>query len=63
MGLRKMRSGTYLLRWFDTTNGNTVEQVVSVPVGDQSWPKPAGIGKETAMYVKRLPGVASPGRE
>jgi len=60
MGLSKMPAGTYLLRWFDATNGNTVEQTVSVLAGDQSWPKPSGIGNEVALYVKRPPG--SPGR-
>ena len=59
MGLRKMQAGTYLLRWFDTTNGNTVEQVVAVPTGDLSWLRPPQIGKEAALYVQGLPGVVA----
>jgi hypothetical protein len=57
MGLRHLRAGTYLLRWFDTTNGDTVEQVIAVTSGDQTWPKPPEIGPETALYIKRLDGV------
>jgi hypothetical protein len=60
MGLRNMQVGTYLLRWFDTTNGDTVEQVVAVTAGDQAWPRPNEIGPEAALYVKRLDGVAPP---
>ncbi len=59
MGVRKMEAGTYLLRWFDTSTGTTVEQVVPVSAGDHSWPRPAGIGKEAALYVRRLPGVVA----
>jgi len=57
MGIRNMRAGTYLLRWFDTVNGNTVEQIVTVSAGDQAWPKPAETGAEVALYVKRIEGV------
>jgi hypothetical protein len=60
MGLRNMAAGTYLLRWFDTTNGNTVEQVLGVAAGDRTWPRPAGIGTEVALYIKRLDGVTVP---
>jgi hypothetical protein len=60
MGLRNLQAGTYLLRWLDSVDGDTVEQVVAVPAGDQAWPRPAGIGPETALYVKRLDGVAPP---
>mgnify|MGYP001145233459 CR=1 FL=1 len=42
-----------------TATGDTVEQVVSVSAGDRSWPRPAGIGKEAALYVRRLPGVVA----
>ena len=58
MGLCKLQAGTYLLRWFDTANGNSVEQITVLSAGDLSWPRPSGIGKEAALYVKRLPGMA-----
>jgi hypothetical protein len=57
MGIRDIQAGAYLLRWFDTVNGNTIEQVVQVITGDRTWPRPAGIGPEVALYVKRLDGV------
>jgi hypothetical protein len=60
MGIRTVQAGTYLLRWFDTTDGNTLEQVVAVAGGDQIWPKPPEIGPEAALYVKRLDGVVPP---
>ncbi len=60
MGIRDMSTGVYLLRWFDTADGDTVEQVVTVTGGNRTWPRPPGIGPETAVYIKRLDGVASP---
>jgi hypothetical protein len=63
MGIRNVQAGTYLLRWLDTVNGNTVEQVMAVAAGDQVWPKPPALGTEVALYVKHLDGVAAPERE
>jgi hypothetical protein len=60
MGVRRVPAGTYLLRWFDSTNGNAIEQVLAVAAGDHTWPKPPGIGPEAALYLKRLDGVVSP---
>jgi hypothetical protein len=60
MGIRNMQVGTYLLRWFDTTNGSMIEQVVAVTAGDQAWPRPKEVGPETALYIKRLDGVVPP---
>jgi hypothetical protein len=60
MGIRNVPAGVYLLRWFDTTNGNTIEQVVTAAAGEQTWPRPSGIGPEAALYVKRLDGVVPP---
>ena len=54
MGLHNLAAGTYLLRRFDTTNGHTIEQVATVPAGDQAWPRPPEIGPEVALYVKCL---------
>ncbi len=61
MGVRNMQAGAYLLRWFDTVDGDTVEQVIAVTAGDQTWPRPPEIGSEAALYVKRLDGVVPPG--
>ena len=58
IGLRNMTDGNYDLKWYDITNGNTITQTnVSVPAGDQIWPKPLGIGDELAVYIKRSPGT------
>ncbi|MCU0916484.1 MAG: hypothetical protein MUC88_18250 [Planctomycetes bacterium] len=53
MGIGNLPAGTYLLRWFDTVDGDTVEQMVALTAGDQAWPRPASIGPEAALYVKR----------
>jgi hypothetical protein len=60
MGVRDLEAGTYLLRWLDTVDGDTVERVIAVPAGDRAWPRPEGIGVEAALYIKRLDGVALP---
>jgi hypothetical protein len=58
MGLKRLTSGVYDVRWFDCRTGTTVEQVdVEVPGGDLSLPKPAGLGEELAVYVRRTGGV------
>jgi hypothetical protein len=62
MGIRTVQAGTYLLRWFDTVDGDSVEQVVAVTSGDQTWPRPPEIGVEAALYVKRLDGVVPESR-
>ena len=60
MGIRDVQAGTYLLRWFDTVDGDTIERVIAVTGGDQTWPRPPAIGNEAALYVKRLDGVVAP---
>ncbi len=60
MGIRDMQAGVYLLRWFDTTDGDTVEQVVTVNAGAQTWPRPPEVSPEAALYIKRLDGVVPP---
>ncbi|MBM3333999.1 hypothetical protein FJY63_04995, partial [Candidatus Sumerlaeota bacterium] len=57
MGIRNLAAGTYLLRWFDTTDGDTIERMVTISPGDHAWPKPAEMGTEVALYVKRIEGV------
>ncbi|MCX8038673.1 MAG: hypothetical protein N3D11_16790 [Candidatus Sumerlaeia bacterium] len=61
LGVRNLAAGTYLLRWFDTTNGRTVEQAVAVPGGDVAWDKPADFGEEVALYIRRLAGAPAAG--
>jgi len=54
LGLRAMTAGTYDLTWFDPVTGATVAQrAVAVPAGEAIWPKPAGIGDEVALRVRR----------
>jgi hypothetical protein len=55
IGLRDMRRGTYEFRWFDCVTGKEVRQAkVKVQAGDQSWKKPSGIGRELAVYIRRI---------
>lgn len=60
MGLRGLQAGTYLLRWFDTAAGATVEQIVALADADPLWSRPSEIGVEAALYVKRLDGIRAP---
>ncbi|MFQ6042225.1 MAG: hypothetical protein ACE5PV_15320 [Candidatus Poribacteria bacterium] len=54
IGLRDMIAGTYTFRWFDCATGKSVTQKnIKVPAGDQTWSKPADIGNELAVYIKR----------
>lgn len=54
IGLKSMTASVYDLTWYDITNGAFVTQPgVSVAAGDQTWPKPSGIGQELAMAIKR----------
>ena len=54
-GLKGMRPGTYKLHWLDCATGKQVLQSqVTVAEGDQTWSKPAGIGNEVAVYIRRV---------
>lgn len=54
IGLKKMSAGTYDFKWYDVTNGTTLLRTnVSVRDENQTWSKPAGIGNELAVYIKR----------
>jgi len=54
MGIKNMTAGRYDLMWFDAADGNTVrESDVSVGPGDVTWLKPASMGGEIALYVRR----------
>jgi len=55
IGLKDMRPGIYEFRWFDCVSGKEVRQAeVKVKAGDQSWEKPRGIGRELAVYIRRI---------
>jgi len=55
IGLRDMRPGIYEFRWLDCITGKEVGQAeVNVRAGDRSWEKPRGIGRELAVYIRRI---------
>lgn len=55
IGLKNMHAGVYKFNWFDCATGReVVKENVTVAGGDQSWDKPAGIGSELAVYIKRI---------
>ena len=49
--LRGLEPGSYRLRWMDATNGRQVTEERQVVDGTALWRRPAGIGKEAAVYV------------
>ena len=54
IGLKNMTADAYEFTWFDVTDGTSVAQVgVKVAAGDQTWSRPAGIGDELAVYIRR----------
>ena len=56
IGVSGIDAGPYSFRWFDASNGNTVEQSeVTVPAGNVTWPRPAGIGTELAVWIQLIP--------
>jgi hypothetical protein len=55
IGLKDMRRGRYEFRWFDCVTSKEVRQAkVNVQAGNQSWKKPGGIGRELAVYIRRI---------
>jgi hypothetical protein len=55
IGLKAMKQGKYEFHWFDCVTGKSVVQTeVTVADGDQTWSKPAGIGDEVAVYIRRI---------
>jgi Big-like domain-containing protein len=59
LGLKSVAAGEYDLRWFDCVTGQRIEQIgMRLSSGDQSWPKPQGLGGEVALYLKRRGGEA-----
>jgi len=58
LGLREVAPGSYRLRWLDCVSGRTLVQYVDVKApGEVRWTKPAGFGKEVALYARRLAGL------
>jgi len=55
IGLRNMTAVNYEFRWFDCATGKQVLHTeVAVAAGDQTWSKPASIGNEVAVYIRRV---------
>ncbi|MEX1241645.1 MAG: hypothetical protein WEB30_18120, partial [Cyclobacteriaceae bacterium] len=55
LGVKGMTSGWYDLLWLDTETGETVVQRGRnlLNSGDVTWKKPASIGNEIALYIKK----------
>ncbi len=54
LGVRNAPVGSYSLRWFDPVSGLTVNESGSVvPGGLASFTKPAGIGPEAVLYMRK----------
>jgi hypothetical protein len=53
MGVKGLAAGVYDMKWFDTVDGETVTQTVTVPAGDDTWTKPDSLGNEVALYIRR----------
>lgn len=55
VGITGVPPGNYAFRWFDCVTGNTVTQdKVQVFSGSRPWAKPAEIGPEVAVYIRRI---------
>jgi hypothetical protein len=54
LGVRNAPVGSYALNWFDPVSGATVNQTGTVPAGGlASFAKPAGIGSEAVLYMRK----------
>jgi len=54
LGVRDIDTGTYDFRWFDAVDGTTVDQSdIAVSAGDRTWAKPAEIGDQLAVWIRR----------
>ena len=60
MGLSDLPTGIYDLLWFDPQTGVQVSQKgVKAKGGESTWSKPATMGNEVALYVKRAAAGAT----
>ncbi|MBW2699235.1 MAG: serine hydrolase, partial [Deltaproteobacteria bacterium] len=58
LGLSSLSSGTYDMSWVDCVSGTRVEQTgVALAGGDRTWPTPAGLGGELAVWVRVTGGT------
>ncbi len=54
LGLKGVQSGSYELNWFDcVTHRWVIQPHVATRGGVRSWTKPAGLGNEVALHVRR----------
>jgi hypothetical protein len=54
LGVKGIPAGTYDLLWFDTVDGDQVRQTgVAVTDARTAWEKPATMGAEVALYIRR----------
>jgi len=54
LGVKQLEQGAYDLRWLDPASGKTVTQSgIKIAAGEGNFPKPASIGPEAALYLKR----------
>jgi len=49
-----MTAGTYLLQWIDTVDGTQRQRELSFSAGTNFFTRPAGIGPEAAVWVKKI---------
>jgi hypothetical protein len=54
LGLKSITAGTYEFMWFDVVTGAAAFQTRTLAAGNQVWSKPAGIGNELALYIRRV---------
>jgi hypothetical protein len=54
LGVKGLTNGNYQLKWLDTVDGSTVTQTVSVTTASRTFPRPASIQPESALYIKKL---------
>ena len=54
LGVKGLTNGSYQLKWLDTVDGSTVVQTVSVTSANRTFPRPASIQPESALYIRKL---------
>jgi len=61
VGLTRIPAGLYRLRWLDIRGGQQRETLVEIPAdGEATWPRPEGVGRELALYVRRVGEAPAP---
>jgi hypothetical protein len=51
LGVRALRTGRYVLRWYDPADGDDVTQGAVEASGDATFEKPRSIGPEAILYM------------